>query len=213
MSYQTKQLELWRGPFGDEYVTRNRLSPVDVTNRMAFWERAIKQLYLNSNSMPETFLEVGAGQGANLQALDAIYKTLDKSTAFYATEVNEKARSVLTDCVPGITIITDLSKSVSIADCVFTMGVLIHIHPGHIARVMGDIYRASKKWIICAEYFSPTTRSISYHGEADALWADDFGGKWLDDPRFSLRLVGYGFLWKRVSGLDNLTFWLMEKTS
>ena len=42
------------------------------------------------------------------------------------------------------------------------------------------------------------------------LFKRDFGALWMD--RFhGLRIVDYGFFWKRATGLDNLTWWLFEK--
>jgi hypothetical protein len=49
-----------------------------------------------------------------------------------------------------------------------------------------------------------------YRGHDDRLFKRDFGGYWLD--HFSdLWTVAYGFAWKRITGLDNLTWWLFEK--
>ena len=42
------------------------------------------------------------------------------------------------------------------------------------------------------------------------LFKRDFGGLWLDTCP-DLRVVAYGFAWKRLTGLDNLTWWLFEK--
>ena len=51
---------------------------------------------------------------------------------------------------------------------------------------------------------------IPYRGQEGLLFKRDFGGLWLDSFP-SLRTVAYGFAWKRVTGVDNLTWWLFEK--
>ena len=40
--------------------------------------------------------------------------------------------------------------------------------------------------------------------------ASNPGGFWLDHLP-GLRVIAYGFSWKRLTGLDNLTWWLFEK--
>ena len=42
------------------------------------------------------------------------------------------------------------------------------------------------------------------------LFKRDFGGFWLDNFP-DLQVVKYGFSWKRLTGLDNLTWWVFEK--
>ena len=58
--------------------------------------------------------------------------------------------------------------------------------------------------------FSDKPVETPYRDHSDVLFKRDFGGFWLDNfPH--LRVVSYGFAWKRVTGLDNLTWWLFEK--
>jgi hypothetical protein len=96
------------------------------------------------------------------------------------------------------------------ADLAFTSGVLIHIHPDHLAAAIEEIHRCAARWIVCIEYFSDKAEEIAYRGHGERLFKRDFGGLWLD--RFpGLRVAAYGFAWKRVTGLDNLTWWLFEK--
>jgi hypothetical protein len=207
-----KQAELWTGPFGDAYHDRNPITDIDLKNRMMWWNSVIKILYMNCNNIPSSYLEVGAGQGANLQAIQKVYMTeVERSVDLYATEVNKKARRSLEEIIiPNkVKILDDIRGLQGIADCVFTYGVLIHTHPAHLKSLMHDMYHATKRWIICVEYFAPTTRPLIYHGEENALWLDDYGSHWIDNHK--LRVIGHGFLWKRMSGLDNLTFWLLEK--
>lgn len=219
----TKQIELWQGPFGDNYTERNSLNEEDLGHRQAFWMGALQILYMNCpppSYVPKTILEYGAGAGANLVALDRIYKGFQNSTStdmstdvkLYATEVNEKTRKILKANVPQVELLEDATKyNEPFVDLAFTYGVLIHIHPAHRLSVMKEIYKASKKWIICCEYFAPNTRPIDYRGEKDALWLDDYGSLWLDN--FNVRYISHMFSWKRVNGLDNVTIWVFEKVN
>lgn len=204
----TDQKELWSGVFGDAYQERNRLTAEETAKRQQFFEGIYRVIYQNCGDYPKSILEIGAGQGPNLSALERLSIKIQKPIKLYATEINQKARIELSQNVPNVEILTDTPPE-NLADLVFTYGVMIHTHPAHIAALQSKIYKASKRWIMCVEYFSPVTRAIPYRGEKDALWLDDYGGKWLDNH--SLKVIGYGFCWKRITGLDDVTFTLFEK--
>ena len=93
---------------------------------------------------------------------------------------------------------------------VFTIGVLIHIAPDDLLASCREMFRVSSQYVACAEYFNPTPVEIDYRGHRGVLFKRDFGAFWLDNfPE--LELVDYGFLWKRATGLDDLTWWLFCK--
>jgi hypothetical protein len=87
---------------------------------------------------------------------------------------------------------------------------LIHVPPDKILASMKEIHRCSKRWIVCAEYFAPEERELPYRGQRNALWLRDYGSLWLDNFP-DLTCIATFFAWKRMTGLDNLTFWLFEK--
>jgi pseudaminic acid biosynthesis-associated methylase len=204
----TKQIELWRGPFGDMYNKRNEVTEEEIKNRTIFWKGVLQNIYMHcSGAVPKSILEVGAGQGPNLIALRNIYKKMDVIVELYGTEVNENAKKKLKE-IKEVEVLDNIPAT-ECMDLVFTYGVLIHTHPGHLYNLQKKIYNCSSRFIVCTEYFSPTSRPIPYRGENDALWADDYGGRWLD--QFRLRVLGNGFCWKRTTGLDNVTVWMMEK--
>ena len=92
----------------------------------------------------------------------------------------------------------------------FTCGVLIHVDPSLLERTVREIHRASSKYVFCAEYFSPKAETIQYRGETDLLFKNDFGSLYLDlFP--DLRLVDYGFFWRRTTVMDDCTWWLFRK--
>jgi len=205
----TKQSELWAGLFGDAYQERNKLDKAEILKRKEFLTTVlIHSIYARTGVFPQSVLEIGAGQGPNMCALEQLSKDHSIPLTLYATELNQKARIALSENVKTINILDDIPKEET-ADMVMTYGVLIHVHPAHIKDLLGRIYNASKRFIVCCEYFSPTTRAIPYRGEKEALWADDYG-KILQET-FSLKLVNYGFAWKPVTGLDNITYWVFEK--
>ena len=96
------------------------------------------------------------------------------------------------------------------ADLAFTSGVLIHIHPDDLLVSCREIHRCARRYIACAEYFAQRPETIPYRGHGDVLFKRDFGTFWMDNFP-DLRFLGCGFAWKRMTGLDDLTWWLFEK--
>lgn len=205
---KTDQTELWTGPFGDDYQARNALTEEEVAKRVTLWENIFKVIYMNCGDVPKSVLEIGAGQGPNIAALHKLSMSIQKPIKLFATEINQKARMALSSNVPTCEILDSIPKE-PIADLVLTYGVLIHTHPAHLVGLMRQIHAASRRWIVACEYFAPQSRPITYRGEKDALWLDDYGKYYIEN--FSLRIVGYGFCWKVTTGLDNITQWTFEK--
>ena len=204
----TPQIDFWRGDFGNLYTDRNSASDEQLRARVALWSEIMSHTL---PAPPASILEVGANLGVNLRALRAL-----TGARSYAVEPNDKAREILVrdqvvavdDLRGGFAAKIDFPDKV--ADLAFTSGVLIHIHPDHLLASIKEIHRCSSRWIACIEYFSDKPEMIPYRGHDDRLFKRDFGGFWLDAFP-DLRVTAYGFAWKRVTGLDNLTWWLFEK--
>jgi len=218
---KNKELELWSGKFGDAYAARNIVTEDAIQARVKMWAQVLGDSTYNRDRIPKhaDILEVGAGQGINLIAMHELAKMDNQGTTkFFAVEPNETARgNLLKNCkANGFSPILlggdiyNIETDDRQYDLVFTSGVLIHIHPSNLRRAMTEVYKKSKHLIICAEYFSPEEHEVNYHGE-NALWTRDFGSLWLDN--FPLKFCGVHFIWKRVTGIDNLTVWVFEKVN
>ena len=59
-------------------------------------------------------------------------------------------------------------------DLIFTSGVLIHISPKDLPKVIDEIYRTTKKYIWCFEYFSEECEEIIYRDHKNRLWKNNF---------------------------------------
>ncbi len=214
MTNNTQQIELWKGQFGDHYSDRNVLDDESIARSRMFWENILKNIYYACQVLPTQILEVGAGTGRNLMAIKSFYASPNMPQGpynYYATEVNDRAKEALKINVPDVNIIQHdaLNKERNKFDLVFTSGVLIHIHPAHRKFITRDIVNASRRFVLAIEYFAPETTAKPYRGENNAMWLDDYGSYYLDN--YNLRLITYGFCWKKVTGLDNITYWLFEK--
>ena len=58
-------------------------------------------------------------------------------------------------------------------DLTFTMGVLIHVPPDDLPRVMAEILRCSRRYILCGEYHAVEPTEVRYRGRSRALCARD----------------------------------------
>jgi pseudaminic acid biosynthesis-associated methylase len=204
----TYQSALWRGDFGDEYISRNPTSAKNVQAAGMLWAQILRRL---QGDPPRSILEVGANIGINLCALRAL-----TDAQLFAIEPNSNARRRLaeTSLIPATHILDGVASSIGLPDrsidLVFTRGVLIHIHPDELLASCREIHRVARRYIVSIEYFSANAEELTYRNKANALFKRDFGAFWLDHFP-DLRIVDYGFAWQRLTGLDNLTWWAFEK--
>ena len=197
MNQQDKNLtEIWKGSFGDDYISRNRIGKKNLRDRTNFWAEILC-------SIPEanlkSILEVGANIGGNLMAMSQL-----TDATLYAVEPNSAAREELikSGLMPEDRIQDGCASSIplsdSCTDLVFTRGVLIHIEPEELLKSCSEIYRVSNRYIACVEYFSDQPETIVYRGEEGLLFKRDFGAFWLENFP-DLKPVSFGFSWKPLS--------------
>lgn len=205
----SEQMRLWRGNFGNEYITRNPASGEAVRAAATLWAQILRSFQGNP---PQSVLEVGANIGINLRALRAL-----SGAELYALEPNQQAHQQLVqegivtakNALQGTATKIDLPDKA--IDLVFTRGVLIHIHPNDLLASCREMHRVSRRYIVSIEYFSANPEEMMYRNHSSALFKRDFGAFWLDNFP-DIRVLDYGFAWQRLTGLDNLTWWAFEKT-
>ena len=204
--YLSEQEQFWAGEFGAEYSDRNSGAEL-IDGRIHLLSNALKVV-----GKIETAIEFGANIGLNIRALKSIFPEINLA----AVEINPKAVDLLLaienlDVYQGSAIERHVTSPY---DLVLAVGVLIHISPAHLPQVYENIYTASRRYILVAEYYSPNPVSISYRGYENKLFKRDFAGDLLD--RFNdLKLVDYGFCYRRDPNvaLDDITWFLIEKTT
>ena len=207
MIKKNEQSDFWIGEGGNDYIKRNSKTNNAINNRVEFWQNILTRVDLDVNA---SVLEVGSNIGLNIEAIKKI-----KPINFFALEPNGTACEHLAknNVLPRENIKQGLATKIDFSngmfDLVFTCGVLIHISPSDLEEAINEIRRVSKKYIICCEYFSDKIQEIEYQGKEKLLFKRDFGSFFLDKIS-SLKLVDYGFAWKRVTGIDNLTWWIFE---
>jgi pseudaminic acid biosynthesis-associated methylase len=202
--FKTDQEKFWAGQFGDEYIKRNTGAQA-LADTVALFSRILARCP-GSGSL----IEFGANTGINLRAIRSLRPTMSLD----AIEINENAVSELTQWGGTRRVyhrsILDFEAEETY-DIALIKGVLIHVNPEYLTRVYDSLYRASRRYIVVAEYFNPTPVEVEYRGHAARLFKRDFAGEMLD--RFqNLRVVDYGFVWSRdpVFSQDDLTWFVLE---
>lgn len=154
-------------------------------------------------------IELGAGVGTNLRALQEINPGLELASL----EINETARAAQP---PGVEIfagsLCDFDAGGRRWDLAFTRGVLIHVHPEDLPRAYDTLYRCSSRYIVMAEYYNPKPAEVPYRGRAGLLWKRDFAAE-LMAQHPDLFLVDYDFIYHGdpLHPQDDITWFLLEK--
>jgi pseudaminic acid biosynthesis-associated methylase len=204
-------IDEWKSSFGNEYQQRNASNWKSIKNRSRLFGDILNCMENSCKAFPTSVLEIGAGAGDNLRAIDMIYERTKTPIKLMACDPNRRACEQLSDiAITTNCNLKSLSYDNDVADLVFTSGVLIHIPPNELDKALSEIYRTSKRWILAIEYFNDTPDEIEYRSMNGMLWRRDWGEKWLGNYP-SLKPIGYGFAWKRLTGLDNITWFLFEK--
>jgi len=179
MKRMTEQEKKWKGDFGEKYIGRNIFTPAGLDK---LYERMygitagrLNDEFIGSLDREAKILEVGTNVGNQLLYLHRMgFKNL------YGVEINQlavrkaKARIKSANIIEGSAF--DIPFKDMYFDMVFTAGVLIHISPADIKRVIGEIYRVSRKYIWGREYYSEKYQEIAYRGQKDLMWKTDFPG-------------------------------------
>jgi pseudaminic acid biosynthesis-associated methylase len=159
-----------------------------------------------------SILECGCNIGRNIDFLNEVYPHASKSII----EISKPAfdfvtsRNELALAFNGA--IEDAKFEEASFDLVFTIGVLIHIHPDNLLNNMEKMYKLSSENILIGEYFNRTPVMLEYQGQKDKLFKRDFGKLFIEN--FPVELVDCGFLWGHLydnAGFDDVTWWLFKK--
>lgn len=205
---RVEQIQFWRGDFGDAYTERNRQTEESLASRTRLFRRVLRVARLGVGAR---VLEVGTNIGMNLVALARL-----APLSLFGIDPNRTALTLLAQdpalrsrARVAMAQVERLPFADASMDLVFTCGVLIHIHPDNLMEACREILRVSRRYVLCAEYFSPRPEEIVYRGQRGLLFKRDFGGFFLDHwPR--LHLLDYGFFWKRIE-FDDFNWWLFER--
>jgi pseudaminic acid biosynthesis-associated methylase len=199
-----EQQNFWANVYAEDYKNRNQ--NFNSLLGVHGWEKMLAK----TNGIG-SILECGCNIGRNIGFLNQFLPLATKSII----EISKPAYQFVTNRYKlDQTFHGSIEESSFLKkfDLVFTMGVLIHIHPDDLLVNMNKIFSYSKKYILLGEYFNRTPVMLKYRGEVDKLFKQDFGKLFIEN--FSVQLVDYGFLWGYEydsAGFDDITWWLFER--
>ena len=212
MTKNTFQENTWGSDFGKEYTDRNTFTPEEEDD-LYIETFGVSRTQLNSEFLDNLelnrILEVGCNMGIQLNILKKMgYLDL------WGIELQDYAVEVARKRTRGLNIVKgtgfDIPFKNGFFDLVFTSGVLIHISPDDIDKVLDEMYRCTNKYIWGFEYFNPEGyKMINYRGQENLLWKTDFSKLFLS--RFQdLKLVHKKII--KYTNNDNLDImYLLEK--
>lgn len=194
----------WAGDFGASYAARC------VHDVEARFHELIK--ISNSTLLPvhmADVLEVGCGRGCTLAALARMGPWPD---GVFGIEINADAVALARKLVPQARIYECNALDAHPypeADLVVTCGFLVHVPPEHLPGVYARLAAAARRYLLLMEYHAPRPREIQYR---DGVWcgARDFAGELLA-AHPGWRCTATGFLWKRTTPFDDVTWFLLER--
>jgi pseudaminic acid biosynthesis-associated methylase len=198
---EVERLEgLWGGAFGDAYVDRNAAAG---DGRADFWRHLLTAHAVTS------VLEVGCNVGANLRHIAGHVD----SRNVHGVDVNLKALERLHASGMGVNAIWAPARELPFRDrwfdLVVTVGVLIHQPETTLGRVMDEIVRCARRYVLCAEYHADGTEEIPYRGEHGTLFRRNYRDLYLS--RFpELDVADEGQL-GADEGFDAVTWHLFER--
>ncbi len=199
-----EQQYFWAKEYAKEYIEKN--TKFDQNMGVDGWAKMLAK----SNSI-ETVLECGCNIGRNIKFLNDVLPEAKKSiieiseTAFNFVKEEYQLQHLYNGSILD-------SNIKSKFDLVFTMGVLIHIHPDDLLKNIDKMMSYSNKYILVGEYFNRTPVELEYQGQSNKLFKRDYGSLIMDN--YPVELVDYGFLWGRLydrAGFDDVTWWLLER--
>jgi pseudaminic acid biosynthesis-associated methylase len=203
MSSNEQQI-FWKEKYSKEYIDKN--SNYALEGGIKCWSKMLER-----TEQVNSILECGSNIGKNINLLNHILPSAAKSII----EISKDAYKIVTSkyeinlAFNGSILESSFKEKF---DLVFTMGVMIHIHPNDLLDNMKKMFDYSSRYILMGEYFNRTPVMIEYHGEKDKLFKRDFGKLFIEN--FPAKLIDYGFLWGHLydnAGFDDITYWLFEK--
>jgi pseudaminic acid biosynthesis-associated methylase len=177
MGDRNLQAEAWGGEFGRDYTERNTLSLDEVEELHArifgITKTQMSAPFVDPLDRSIRILEIGSNIGSQLKILQALgFQSLYGIEIQPAAIEKAKAQTTNINFIRGNAL--DVPFKDGFFDLVFTSGVLIHIAPDNLPKVLSEIYRCSRRYIWGFEYFADEMTEVAYHGRPQMLWKTDY---------------------------------------
>lgn len=171
---ETDQIKFWK-KVGESYTDANDDWDTNTQSFTISHANSYILKDLGSIDRDAKILEVGCNVGRNLHVLHQ-----DGFKNLYGIDIQSYAVEKLKERVPNVN--AQVSSALELPfeddffDVVYTAGVLIHISPNDIARVVEEICRCVKPggYIWGCELYHDSSVAIPWRNNNEACWADNF---------------------------------------
>ena len=183
MSATTYQMHQWAGVFGKNYTDRNMMTLAEMEalykEDYGFTKTSLNKRFSKNIKHTARILEVGSNIGNQLICLQnmGFVNLYGIELQSYAVEIS-KSRARKIKIIRGSAF--DIPFKDDFFDLVLTSGLLIHIHPLYVSKVMKEIYRCSKRYIFGHEYWFSEFVEVKYREHNNLLWKGDYVRKYLE---------------------------------
>jgi pseudaminic acid biosynthesis-associated methylase len=179
----TEQMRAWAGEFGREYTERNACSLEETEDLYRKYygvsRTELNQRFMKGIERSGSILEVGANIGTQLMFLQKM-----GFSRLYGIEVQKYAIELSRESTRDIHTVRGTAQKIPFADqsfdLVFTSGLLIHIRPSDIAKVMKEIHRCTRKYVWGLEHYADHPIETPYRGRKNLLWKMDYADLFLE---------------------------------
>ncbi len=166
-------MKFWKSDFGDEFAVRNS-GDYDELYKEIFGITItdLNKEFISLLDKDSHILEVGCNIGKQLEIIEKM-----GFTNLWGIDINTNVLKIAKEkkewnLVEGSAF--DIPFKDNFFEMVFTSGVMIHIHPHDLDKIFDEMYRVTKKYIWCFEYFSENCQEIEYRGNKNKLWKNNF---------------------------------------
>jgi pseudaminic acid biosynthesis-associated methylase len=168
-----EQVNFWEGKFGDAYTIRNSNDPNKLfKEKLGVTRTQLNKEFFSDLDKNSRIFEVGCNRGNQIKIL----KKMGFSN-LTGIEINKNAINLAREdkdlCIMEANAF-DIPFKDNYFDLVFTSGVLIHIAPENLEKVIKEMVRVSNRYIFGFEYFSENCENIEYRGNKNKLWKNNF---------------------------------------
>ena len=184
---KTFQEKIWTGKFGKKYIQRNN-------DDKEFNKRYIEKFGIKKNKINKDFykyfkknfkfLKIDCNVGMQLKIINKSgFKNL------FGIDIQQRAINEARKNLKSNNFFKNKSNKILFPDnsfdVVLTNDVLIHMNKNILKSTIREIYRTSKKFVWCFEYYANSRKEIRYRGQKNLLWKDNFS-KYFPKSKFKL---------------------------
>ena len=184
-----KQQLKWLSSFGKNYTKRTKKISIKDFEQKYIEKYGITKSKINGKfykyfKKNDIFFEPGCNIGSQL----AILKK-EGFNNLYGMDIQGNAINIGKKIRPFIKFKKGTSDKLPFNsnkfDIVMTNDFLIHLKKDNLLKTINEIYRVTKRYVWCFEYYSDRREMLNYRGNSNLMWKDNFK-KYFQKKKFKI---------------------------